>query len=95
MFENLKLTDNAKIAQYEVRDYMQSLGYKCILEYGVKDRYDGNSGRIDIVCFKNNETIAIEVDNKKPRKKSIYKLENFNANKKYVICRNGKNIEVE
>lgn len=95
MFENLKLTDNAKLAQNEVRNYMQSLGYKCILEYKVKDRYDGNSGRIDIVCFKNNETIAIEVDNKKPRKKSIYKLENFNANKKYVICRNGKNIEVE
>lgn len=95
MFDKLKLTDHAKTAQYEVKDYMQDLGYKCHLEHKVNDRYDGRNGRIDIVCYKGNETVAIEVDNKTPRKKSIYKLEHFKATKKYVICRNGYVMEIK
>lgn len=81
MFDKLKLTDHAKTAQYEVKDYMQDLGYKCHLEHKVNDRYDGRNGRIDIVCYKGNET--------------VYKLEHFKATKKYVICRNGYVMEIK
>ena len=95
MFDNLKLSDHAKTSQYEVKDYMQSLGYKCHLEHKVEDRYDGRNGRIDIVCYKEKEIVAIEVDNRTPRKNSIYKLKNFKANKKYIICRNGYILEIK
>ena len=88
MFSGLVLTDHAKTAQLEVRDFMRNKGYFCRLEVFVNDRGDGKTGRIDIVCYKKNETIAIEVDRKTPRRKSIFKLENFKATKKYVICRN-------
>ena len=88
MFSKLKLTDNARMAQLEVRDYMEDMGYSCKLEVRVDNRGDGKTGRIDIVCYKDSEIIAIEVDRKTERRKSIIKLNNFHATQKYVICRN-------
>jgi len=94
MFDKLVLTDNAKIAQIETMEYMVALGYKCHLEHPMI-KANGGNGRIDIVCYKGNETVAIEVDNRRPRINSINKLKHFKATKKYVICRNLNILEIK
>jgi len=57
-------------------------------EVFVSNRGDGHFGRIDIVIsFENSNTIAIELDRLKPRKKSIFKLQTYNATESYIITR--------
>ncbi|MCK9320000.1 hypothetical protein [Methanoculleus sp.] len=88
LFERLVLTDNAKIAHYETVKYLENLGFECQKEYRVPDRGDGRSGRIDIIAFKGNLQIAIEIDRLSPRAKSIYKLKELpDGFIKCVICR--------
>ncbi len=94
MFDDLIITNHAKTAQNEAVIHLENKGYICIKEYKVNDRGDGRSGRIDIVAKNNAETIAIEFDNISPRNKSIYKLKNFNADKKYILLRVGNTNKI-
>ncbi len=89
MFNNLVVTDHAKTAQNEIVKHLKSLGYKCVSEYEVDNRGDGRVGRIDIVATKDDIKLAIEVDNKSPRQKSINKLNSMTNYHKIVILRNG------
>ena len=85
----LKVTDHAKTAQLEIRDYLISKGYECKLEHKVKDRGDGRAGKIDILAEKGLEKWAIEVDWNKPRKKSLTKLKSMDGFHKIVLLRTG------
>ncbi|WP_256050504.1 hypothetical protein, partial [Xanthomonas translucens] len=46
-------------------------------------------GVIDLVVSNGRWTVAIELDNRTPRKKSIRKLTVFPCARAYVICRSG------
>lgn len=53
----------------------------------VNDRGDGRRGKVDFIWQKEKEIIGIEIDYKSPRKKSIFKLKQLNANKGYILLR--------
>lgn len=93
MFDNLVVTDHAKTAQLETVRYLQSLGYSCIMEYPVPNRGDGRTGRIDIIATNEYESIAIEFDNKTPRKKSLFKLRHSDFDRKIVLLRKNDGIK--
>jgi hypothetical protein len=52
----------------------------------VKDRWDWYRGRIYIVV-NNWEKIWIEIDRKTPRVKSIYKLKQYNCDRRFIFIR--------
>lgn len=88
LFNQLVLTDNANLAHKETVSYLEKLGFCCQHEYRVSDRGDGRSGRIDIIAIKGDLKLAIEIDRKSPRAKSIYKLKTLPPEFiKCVICR--------
>lgn len=57
-----------------VEKFFRSRGWEVHREYGVSMGY-GNAGYIDLVAAKNGIQIALELDNRSPRGKSILKLE--------------------
>ena len=87
LFKDLTVNDNAKMAQLQTVCYLEDRGYVCKIEQHVRDRYDGRPGRIDILANNKYHTIAIEVDHHNPRMKSIFKLNNYKADYKYILLR--------
>jgi hypothetical protein len=61
-----------------IRD-LQVAGFNVVPEFYVPDIRNGYGGRVDIVCFKNGEAVAIELDRRSPRKKSLEKLARFDG----------------
>jgi hypothetical protein len=53
----------------------------------VKDRGDWCSGRIDLVFYKNWLSYAIEIDRNSPREKSIFKLKQYDCEKRFIFTR--------
>jgi hypothetical protein len=53
----------------------------------VDNRGDGHAGRIDLVFHYNGQLIPIEIDRKSPRKKSVYKVLQYNADNAFCITR--------
>lgn len=49
-------------------------GFSCTREFEVGDRGDGRPGRLDLLAERTGLTLAIEIDRKTPRQKSIHKL---------------------
>ena len=75
---SLVITDNAAMAQDEIFLWLLSHGWHGQKEYPMP-YYDGKKirdGRIDIVVFKGEVSLAIEVDARNPRKKSIMSSNN-------------------
>lgn len=56
-------------------------------EVFVSDRYDGRTGRVDILYKLDGLTYGIELDRFSPRNKSIFKLNKLNPDFKLVITR--------
>lgn len=56
-----------------------------------KDR----GGFIDLVVTNARWTVAVELDNVAPRKKSIHKLALFECDRAYVVCRSGVILRVK
>ena len=73
----LPVEDDAREAHKSVVEWLEKQGYSCVNEYKVENRGDGRCGYIDIVAEKNGDRVAIEVDRKTPREKSISKLQQF------------------
>ena len=68
---------------------LRALDYKVQTE--VAAPYGTRRGRIDILATKGQTAIALELDHKTPRKKSIKKLTLFQgANVKAIVLREGK-----
>lgn len=88
MFNNLVLTDYAKTTHNEIVSYLSNRGFHCEIEFKVPDRGDGRGGRVDVVAIKDDFKIAIEIDRRSPRLKSIYKLKSLPLEfARCVICR--------
>jgi hypothetical protein len=62
------------------------------LEVKVPNRGDGRTGKIDLLLKVKDKKIVFEFDRKTPRTKSIYKLQHFQADERYIITRNPFNI---
>lgn len=77
---------NSKNFEDKIVSILSNLG-KVRRQVVVNDRGDGRRGRIDIVAEINGKVIAIEIDRKSPRKKSIFKLHNFDADERYTMTR--------
>jgi Holliday junction resolvase-like predicted endonuclease len=89
IFNGLVVTDHAKTAQREIVKYLKGKGYKCNTEVEVNYRNDGHIGRIDIIAEKDSSKLAIEVDRKSPRKKSIAKLLSICDYQRLILLRIG------
>lgn len=53
---------------------LASLGFTCQREAKVADRGDGHEGRLDLVAERRGSRIAVELDDRTPRRKSVAKL---------------------
>lgn len=81
---------NSKDLHSEIIQILTENGYKCTKEVKVPNRGDGRGGRIDVVASKVGEKVAIEIDRKTPRKKSLYKLSHYDCDARYVVTREPK-----
>jgi len=76
---------SAKTFQQAVEDELRAKGWEVSREFCVKDRGDGVRGRIDLVVTR-PVRIAIELDRARMRKKSLFKLAQFDG-LRFVILR--------
>lgn len=90
LFADLKVSDHARTAQFQTVNYLRKKGFDVHIEHRVPNRGDGKLGRIDIIAEKGEEILAIEFDRSNPRKKSLFKLENFDCDHRIVLLRGGK-----
>jgi hypothetical protein len=58
---------------------LRAAGFEVRTECGVDDRGDGRSGRVDIVAEHDGGSVAIEIDHRNPRQKSVHKLRRFSG----------------
>lgn len=63
----------------EAESALKDAGYVVSREFRVPARGDGRRGKIDLVVWRESEDerIAIELDHRSPRKKSLFKLRAF------------------
>ena len=72
------IPDTAAQSHYRVMAAFQQAGWNVMPEYRI-DLPDGRRGRIDLVVETPGAMIAIEIDTRKPREKSLRKLALFNG----------------
>ena len=87
---NLSQRASAKTFQRAVEDALRAKGWEVSREFCVKDRGDGVRGRIDLVVTR-PVRIAIELDRARMRKKSLFKLAQFDG-LRFVILRQGSRV---
>lgn len=88
MFDELVLSANKDDTFFTLLRFLNKRGFRCDLHVLIPDRGDGKKGKIDIIATKNNTKLAIMLDNKEPRIKSINKLKQMPSNYiKCIICR--------
>lgn len=56
-------------------------------QFVVPDRGDGRGGKIDVVWEFEGQLIPIEIDRKRPRQKSVFKVRSVNKENAFVIVR--------
>lgn len=78
IFELESVSSRRHAADYHdaVALHLEECGWKVRREYAVVTG-DGHGGRVDIVAAKNFRRIALELDNRTPRGRSIIKLQSF------------------
>lgn len=69
--------DFAPSLHAEVIDALLEENFIVYPEWVIDNLPDARSGRIDVVCTKDNGWVALELDTRKPRRKSIEKLHKF------------------
>lgn len=72
-------TDHAREMQEEVSRALERAGFLVVLEFSTAKLGDNRNGRIDIVASKAGENVAIELDCRTPRLRSIKKLKLFDG----------------
>lgn len=70
-------TDHARTMQQEVGRALEQAGFLVFLEFSTAKIGDTKNGRIDIVARKDGQHVAIELDCRTPRMRSIKKLKLF------------------
>lgn len=60
-----------------VVEFLKARGWRVFREYAVAA--NGRGGRVDVVAFRDDVNLALELDNRSPRERSIEKLKLFPA----------------
>jgi hypothetical protein len=84
--------DHAKSAQLLAAELLRGAGFSVVLEVFVPDRGDGSPGRLDLVARCDDGSVAIELDAVRPRRKSLFKLRQFDGLR--VVCLRGRSCSV-
>jgi hypothetical protein len=87
MFEQLTVPDDAAGGQDAVMALLKKHGYVCSSEFPIADRGDGRRGYIDVYAARDGVRLAIEIDNRSPRKKSIVKLNRLPHATRIILLR--------
>ena len=95
LFAELVVDDNSHAAQHQTVDYLRDRGWRCQIEYRAPDWNDGHGRFIDIMAFRDGVSLAIEIDRATPRRKSLRKLHDIEADCKVVLLRGGISGTVE
>lgn len=90
LFSGLIVSNDSHLAHSQVVAHLRAQGWACQREYSVADRGDGHPGAIDILAAKQGVLLAIEIDRKSPRQKSIVKLRRVSADYRVVLLRGGR-----
>ena len=88
--QGMTVKDNAQQAQRAVAEQLQKAGWRVRREVKVTNlTLGGKWGRIDLVAKAPGSSleIAIEIDRKSPRRKSLTKLRRWNAGPRIAILR--------
>lgn len=75
--QNKRYSNDSKVLEQEIATVLEDNGYAVTKQFLVSDRGDGRPGKVDIVCGNGSAVLAIEIDWKSPRKKSIFKLKSL------------------
>lgn len=91
IFSDLAVKDDDRAATMAVMAELEKNGYLCQNEVPVPSRGDAPkyTGRIGVVATKNGCTIAIEVDRRSIREKTIFKLREYPCDARVVLLRGG------
>lgn len=79
IIQNGEWLDNANAFHRGVMIALTDAGFKVFFEFSTAPLGDDVYGRIDIVAEKYGGSVAIELDNRRPRKRSIRKLRLFSG----------------
>ncbi len=69
----------------QVEAYMQSKGFAAEREFKVPDRGDGHPGRVDLMCTLGEFRVAMEMDSRTARDKSLTKLKSLDAYRVIIL----------
>lgn len=81
---------SARDIHYHAHKIMDNAGFSIKRNYYVKNRGDGYGGYIDFFVEKYGIKLAIELDNRTKRKKSIYKCMHSDADGWIIFLRDPK-----
>lgn len=87
LFRTLIVEDTATDAQAKVVEALESDGYDVWKEVTVGTPGTWSHGRIDLFASRNGEAVAIEIDHRRPRKRSIVKLRTVRDASRMVLVR--------
>lgn len=85
--------DTASAFHANIAYCLKKRGFAVTFEYIVR-RPNGRKGRIDLCVAKDGEQVAIELDNRMPRKGSVEKLRLF-PGPKMIMLRQGERMTIE
>ena len=91
LFSGLTVTKQRKIAINEIGKYLLDRGYEVSYQLPIVETKDWRSSKnaIDIVAAKDDQVIAIELDNKIPGTNALMKLQGIDSNyTKVILLRN-------
>lgn len=96
--KELVIHNDVKTATKQVVEHLEGLGFECKTnqESSYNDKY-GNKrkGKVPIVAKKGKKTVAIDIDNKSPRARTLIKLNNIESDYKLVLLRGGNKDYIE
>ncbi len=84
---HLTVSDRGRDAQHVVGDWLAEQGFTVCYAVPVADRGDGHRGFVDLVAQRQALRLAIEVDGRAPRRKSVIKLRQVAAARRIVVVR--------
>ena len=71
--------DNARLMHNAVAEVLRAEGFTVVTEYFVRGAFGYSNGRIDIVARRDGGHVAIELDARRPRERSVAKLNKVEA----------------
>ena len=74
LLEGHEVPDDAHEAHADLADVLRCAGWAVRREVAVCARGDGSAGRVDIEATRGEQVIGIEIDRRRPRRKSVLKL---------------------